>query len=73
MFSHGATARMGGQKTINLCGIGCHSGIVAVIMAFFVVVFFAEVVSFLVFLRVEKTINLCSSLGGCCGWWHFGF
>jgi len=29
MFSHGATARMGGgKKTINLCGIGHHGGVV---------------------------------------------
>jgi len=30
----------GGQKTINLCDIGCHSGEVAVVMALLVVVFF---------------------------------
>jgi len=46
MFIHGATARRG-QKTINLCSVGHHGGvIVAVMMASLVIVFFVEVAVF---------------------------
>ena len=53
------------EKTINLCSIGCHSGVVAFILALLVVVFFVEAVALLFSLR-EKTINLFGfgGLGG---------
>jgi len=37
------------KKTINLCSVGRHSGVVAFVLALLVVVFFVEVVALLVF------------------------
>jgi len=61
-----------GWGTINLCGIGHHDGIVAVILALLVVAFLWRLL-LCCFLRVEKTINLCGGLSGHCGWLIFWF